>query len=71
MRRRRAASPRRPAPALSPRGGRLHRRPPPSPSQGGKTALDDAKHFKRTEIIKLLEDAYLAAAKKSSMCALL
>ena len=36
----------------------------PSPSQGGKTALDEAKRQKHTEVIKILEKydpAYLAA----------
>ena len=64
LRRRRAASPRRPQPfALSPRGGRLHLRPPPSPSQGAQTALDWAKCNSDTEVIKILENpaAYLAA----------
>ena len=49
--------------ALSPRGGRLHLCPPPSPSQYGYTALGAAKHQKQTEVIKILENpaAYLAA----------
>jgi hypothetical protein len=46
--RRRAASPRRPAPRPS------H---PPGPPQNGDTALDDAKKQKHTEVIKLLENA--------------
>ena len=63
LRRRRAASPRRPAAALCPRGGRLHLRPPPSPSQGGNTALDFAKQQKHTEVVKLLENAPAFAAQ--------
>ena len=57
LRRRRAASPRRPAPALSPRDGRLHLRTSPSPSQDGETALDIAKEKKRTEIVRLFDPA--------------
>ena len=55
---------RRPAPALSPRGGCLHLRPPPSSSQYGSTALDVAKEMTCTEVVKLLKKytpAYLAA----------
>ena len=70
LRRRRAASPRRPQPsALSPRGGRLHLHPPPSPSQFGKTALDLAnlhpvgKAIKSTEVVKILEKAPAKVAK--------
>ena len=63
LRRRRAASPRRPAAAFSPQGGRLHLRPPPSPSQGGDTALDDAKSHGHTEVVKLLENAPAIAAQ--------
>ena len=66
LRRRRAASPRRPAPALSPRGGRLHLRPPPSPSQDGDTALDYAKSKGLTEVVKLLENAPAIAAQVSA-----
>ena len=40
--------------AFSPRGGRLHLRPPPSPSQDGKTALDNAKEVGNTEVVLLL-----------------
>ena len=68
--RRRAASPRRPAPAFSSFPGRPPT-PPPSLSQGGKTALDIAKednrkaypHSLSNEVIKLLKNdpAYLAA----------
>ena len=68
--RRRAASPRRPAPAFSSFPGRPPT-PPPSLSQAGKTALDIAKEDNRTayphslsnEVIKLLKNdpAYLAA----------
>ena len=57
LRRRRAASPRRQAPALSLRGGRLHLRPPPSPSQDGETALDLAKQWNRTEVVRLFDPA--------------
>jgi hypothetical protein len=56
----RAAQP----PPSPPRGGRLHLRPSPSPSQDGDTALDEAKKQNRTEVIKLLEKytpAYFAA----------
>ena len=52
--RRRAASPRRPAPRPS------H---PPGPPQNGDTALDDAKKQKHTEVIKLLENAPAIAAQ--------
>ena len=63
--RRRAASQRRPAPALSRRGGSLHLRPPASPSQKDKAALDYAEVIdspkstpeKRAEVIKLLKNA--------------
>jgi len=60
---RRLSAPRSPRP-LPPGGGRLHLRPlPPTPSQGGETALDLAKRYYRTEVIKLLENptAYFAA----------
>ena len=63
LRRRRGASPRRPAPALSSRGGRPHLRPPPSPSQSGDTALDMAKERKHTEVIGILENAPADAAQ--------
>ena len=66
LRRRCAASPRRPAAAFSPQGGRLHLRPPPSPSQGGDTALDCAKINNHTEVIKLLENAPAIAAQVSA-----
>ena len=61
----RAAQPR----VLSPRGGRLHLHPPPSPSQFGKTALDLAnlhpvgKAIKSTEVVKILEKAPAKVAK--------
>ena len=54
---------------LSPRGGRLHLHPPPSPSQFGKTALDLAnlhpvgKAIKSTEVVKILEKAPAKVAK--------
>ena len=54
LRRRRGASPRRPAPALSSRGGRLYLPPPPTPPQSGRTALDLAKLGAHTEVMKLL-----------------
>ena len=49
-----------PGPGRSP----LHLLPRPSPSQDGKTALDVAKEYSHTEVIKLLErydSAYLPA----------
>ena len=62
LRRRRAASPRRPAAALPPRGGRPHLRPPLSPSQDGNTALVWAKNRNNTEVVRLLlENAAVAA----------
>jgi len=56
----RAAQP----PPLFPRNGRLHVFPPPSPSQRGRTALDDAKKYGGTEVVTVLEKytpAYVAA----------
>ena len=65
LRRRRAASPRRPALRPLPPGRPPPPPPsPPSPWQDGKTALDKAKRQKHTEVIKILEKytpAYLAA----------
>ena len=55
LRRRRAAPSRRLASALSPRGGRLH--PPPSPSQDGITALEEAKERKNTEVVRVFDPA--------------
>ena len=66
LRRRRAASPLRPAAAFSPRGGRLHLRPPPSPLQNGDTALDWAKEEEHTEVVQLLENAPAIAAQVSA-----
>ena len=46
-------SPRRPVPALSPRGGRLHTSTPSTlaPSQDGMMALDIAKVKKHKEVV--------------------
>ena len=57
---------RRPLPPLLSGGGRLHLRPPPSPSQDGDTALDYAKSKGLTEVVKLLENAPAIAAQVSA-----
>ena len=58
----RAAQP----PPLSPPGAAASTSSlPPSPSQDGDTALDDAKKRSHTEVVKLLENAPAIAAQVS------
>ena len=57
----RAAQP--PLSPSPPQGRRLYLFPPPSPSQHGETALDDAEMKNRTKVIKVLENAPAIAAQ--------
>ena len=59
---RRLSPPPIPAPS-SPRAAASTSALPPSPSQNGTTALDDAKEGKHTDVIKLLEKAAYVAAQ--------